>query len=367
MKDPDRELVPERLRLLAAWSWRLLVIAAAVYVVLYVLSVLQIIVLPLVIALFFAAILAPVMSRMRRAGLPSALGALLTLLLALGTVGLVGYVITDPVTGELDGLVRVIEQGRDDGIDLLDREFGVSREELDDAVDRGLEQISENQDVILGGVLGGVQLVALLIGGIVLVTVFTFFFLKDGPVMWAWLRDRLPDTYRPRVSHAGDAAWTTLGRWLRGQATIALFDAVMFALVLLVLGVPYVMPLVLFTFTLAFIPYVGAILSVALVSLVSLVSEGLVIGLLVLALTTAVQQADGNVVTPIVMRRAVSLHPVVVLAALAAGAIVAGIPGAILSVPTVAVLTVALPILWGRDEPAAQPVGADAPSAPPGE
>lgn len=350
MEDPDRELVPERLRLLAGWSWRLLVIAAALYVVLYALAALQIIVLPLVIALFFTAILTPIMSRFRRAGLPPALGALLTLVLALGTVGLVAYAITDPVTGEYDELVALAEQGRDDGLELLDRELGVSREQVDSAIDRGLEEIAENQDVILGGVLGGVQIAALLIGGIVLVTVFTFFFLKDGPAMWAWVRERLPERYRPRAARAGEAAWTTLGRWLRGQATIALFDAVMFALVLLVLGVPFVLPLVLFTFVLAFIPYVGAIVSVVVVSLVALVSEGLVLALLVLALTTAVQQTDGNVVTPVVMRRAVSLHPVVVLAALTGGAILAGIPGAILSVPTVAVLTVALPILWRDSE-----------------
>jgi predicted PurR-regulated permease PerM len=178
-----------------------------------------------------------------------------------------------------------------------------------------------------------------IIAGFILALVVAFFFIKDSEKITGWIMARLSPEKRDLVGGAGERAWFTMGGYIRGTATIALVDAVFIGLGLLIIGVPLVLPLAVITFFGAFIPILGAVTAGALAALVALVTVGLREALLVVAVTTFVQQTESNLLEPIVMARAVKLHPVVILFALTAGAILGGILGAFLAVPIAAVIS----------------------------
>ena len=134
-------------------------------------------------------------------------------------------------------------------------------------------------------------------------------------------------------------AWTALSGYVRGTATIALIDALGIGLALLILGVPLVIPLTLLVFLGGFLPVIGASIAGLIAVLVALADGGVVTALLVLGAVVAVQQLEGHILQPVIMRRAVSLHPIVILVALATGSAMLGIVGAFLSVPAAAVLS----------------------------
>ncbi|MEX0836218.1 MAG: AI-2E family transporter, partial [Nitriliruptor sp.] len=169
--------------------------------------------------------------------------------------------------------------------------------------------------------------------------VLLFFFVKDGESIVDWFIARTPDDHRNVVRAVGHRAWSALAGFVRGTATIALIDAIAIGIGLAIVGVPLVLPLALLVFLGAFIPVIGAFISGLVAVLVALASGGFVTALIVLAIVFGVQQVEGNVLQPTIMRRAVALHPVIVLTALTAGGVLAGIVGAFLAVPVAAVLS----------------------------
>ncbi|MDP8959110.1 MAG: AI-2E family transporter, partial [Actinomycetota bacterium] len=185
-----------------------------------------------------------------------------------------------------------------------------------------------------------------------------FFFVKDGEQISGWFLRQVDEQYRDDVRALSRRAWQTVAAYLRGLAVVAFFDAVVIGIGLLVIGVPLVVPLVTLTFFGGFFPIVGAVLAGLLAVLVALVNGGLVDALAVLAVVLVVQQVEGDVLAPLVLGRAVQLHPLVILLALTAGAVVAGVVGAFLAVPTAAVLVAVGAEFRARREGAeAQPDG----------
>jgi predicted PurR-regulated permease PerM len=180
------------------------------------------------------------------------------------------------------------------------------------------------------------------LGGFVLMVFVLFFFLKDGHELRTWCVRGLPLRWRTRADHAADAVWQALGSYTRGVVFVAAIDAVFIGTGLLILGVPLALSLALLTFIAAFVPIVGAVVAGAVAVLVAVASKGFGTALIVLALILLIQQIEGNVLHPVVMRRAVELHPIVVVVAVAAGGTLAGIAGAALAVPVVAIVRVAV-------------------------
>jgi predicted PurR-regulated permease PerM len=204
-----------------------------------------------------------------------------------------------------------------------------------------LDRLAESARAWLAGQSGrltaGARTVAATLGATLLVIVLLFFTLKDGRRMWDWIRDRVPDRARPAVDDAGAAAWLTLTRYIRGTVTIAAIDAVGIGAALFALRVPLALPLALIVFLGAFVPILGATVAGAIAALVALAANGPMTALLVAAAVIAVQQLEGNLLEPLIMKRQVRLHPVVVLVAVTAGTLVWGVAGAFLAVPVVAV------------------------------
>jgi predicted PurR-regulated permease PerM len=187
------------------------------------------------------------------------------------------------------------------------------------------------------------------VAGILLTLPLTFFFVKDGRRIATWLTDRMvPPAHRTLAFGVEEKAWQTLGGYLRGTALMGVIEGTIIGVTLVLIGAPLVLPLAVLTFFGAFFPLVGATLAGIVAGLVVLAANGLADALIVGAVVVAVQQLDGDVLAPFVLGRAVRLHPLVILLALTAGAVLGGAVGAFLAVPTTAVAVVATGELRAR-------------------
>lgn len=329
--------VPRPLRRAADISWRFLVVAAAIGVVLLVLARLRLVVLPVVVALFLTVLLAPPVRWLERRGLPPLLATWLVLLVVLGSFAAVVYAVMPSVVSEFEGMGDAVSEGWDEVRDwLVDGPLDLEQEQIDDFFDRVGDEITEGS--VGEQLVTGAALAVEIVVGVLLTLVLLFFFVKDGPRMARWLLDRVPTEQQKTVAALARRGWWVLGAYFRGTALNGLVEAAASAIVLLVLGVPLVLPVALLFFFGAFFPLVGATVAGTVATLVTLVSVGTTEALIVLAAVIAIQQLEGNVLEPFILSRVMQLHPVVVLLALTAGAVTAGLAGAFLAVPVAAAL-----------------------------
>jgi putative heme transporter len=335
---PPRRPVPPLLDAAAALSWRALAVAAAVVVGILLLAQLYLVVLPVILALLVATLLEPVTRALQRRRVPDGLAAITVLAVALGLlVGLV-VLLVPQIARELAGFAEEAEEGWEQIKRWMEfGPLGIGPEQLSAVMERIGQQLAANAAQVATGVLAGAVIALEVVVGLILTIVLTFFFLKDGERMVAWTVARAPAAHRNDLRAAGQRAWETLTGYVRGTALVAFVDAVGIGLGLLVIGVPLVLPLAVLTFFAGFFPIVGATVAGLVAVVVALVSRGLVEALLVLAVVIAVQQLESNVLEPVVLGRVLRLHPVVILASLTAGAVLAGVVGAFLAVPTAAV------------------------------
>jgi putative heme transporter len=331
---PAPPRVPRSLDRLAGVAWRFLVVVAALLAVGYLLVRLRLVVLPVIIALLIASVLAPPAAWLKRKGWRPGLAAATVFVAALLVLGGIVTVLVPVIAGELGDLGESVRQGiRQVESWLTDGPIDLTEGQISDAVDQGAQQAREHADRIIGGALTGAVMAIEIIAGILLTAVILFFFLKDGDMIGRWLVDRAPSDRRGLLTDAGKRAWGTLQAYIGGTAIVGVVDAVLIGIGLFILGVPLVAPLMLLFFFAPFFPYVGAIVVGILAVLVALVTEGAVAALIAAGIVLGIQQLESNLLEPVVLGRAVHLHPLVVLLALTGGAILGGITGAFLAVP----------------------------------
>lgn len=329
--------MPHVLRDAAAIGWRVLVVAAVVVAAAYLLASLRLIFLPVVVALLLSTLLGPPAGWLRARGWPGSLAALAVLAGGLLVLAALLTLLAPAVARELDdlnlnlreGLERVEEWGAD--------WLGIPERHVDTAVDRAREAVAVSDGLIAQGALTGALVALEVVAGLLLSLVLTFFFVRDGGDLWRWLVNLFPSRVRRDVDEVGRRGWELLRGYIRGTAIVALVDAVAIGIVLLVVGVPLVVPLALLVFVGAFVPLVGGFVAGAAAALVALATQGVTAAVIVAAAAVVIQQLEGDLLQPVVVGRAVKLHPVAVLLAVTAGAIVWGIPGAFLGVPVAAV------------------------------
>jgi predicted PurR-regulated permease PerM len=337
---PEEE-VPRGLRVAAAWSWRLIVVLAGLYLLLWAAAYVAVVVVPVIVALLLAALLQPGAAALVRHGWPPVLAALTMLVVGLGTVsGIITLVVQQVVTGFGD-LAEQAGQGIEQVRDLVVRTFPVTRTQLENAVAQLQQTLVANQDVLASGALTTAVTVGEVATGVLLALFTLFFFLKDGRSIWLWLVGLFPRDSRAFVDEAARRSWRTLISYVRATAAVAMVDAIGIGIGLAVLGVPLVIPLAALVFLGAFIPIIGSFLAGTVAVLVALVSKGPITALIALAVVVLVMQLEGHVLQPLLLGRAVRVHPLAVVLAIAAGLLVAGIFGALIAVPTVACANVA--------------------------
>ncbi|MFI5616539.1 AI-2E family transporter [Streptomyces sp. NPDC051567] len=355
-------VVPWGLRVAAEVGWRLLLLAGMLWVLMKVISEVRLVVLAFAAALLVTALLQPFVVRLRRLGLPRGLATAVTAILGFVVIGLVGWFVVWQVMENLDDLSDRVRDGINElKLWALDSPFHVTEKQINDIAKNLTDTIGTNTQQITSAGLQGVTVLVEVLTGMLLAMFSTLFLLYDGKRIWTWMLGLVPAGARPGVAGAGPRAWRTLTAYVRGTVLVALIDATFIGLGIYFLNVPMAVPLAVFIFLFAFIPLVGAVVSGALAVVVALVTQGVFSALMVLIVVLAVQQIEGHVLQPFILGRAVRVHPLAVVLAVAAGGMIAGIGGAVVAVPLVAVTNTAVSYLkaYSREQlyQGAAPVG----------
>jgi len=279
-------------------------------------------------------------ARLRRAGVQRSLASLLVLVLGLGALALVIWFVVTQVQANAGRLGDQVGES----VEKIRSWLATGPLHLDDAQLRTLasrlsDAAGSGENGLASRAFATASTAAEAISGILLVVFSTFFLLRDGDVVWAWVVRLFPAQARMHVNVAGGLGWRTLSGYVRGIVIVALVDAVSVTIVLLVVRVPLAVPLGVLVFIGAFVPLVGLTVAGTLCVLVTLLAHGAGAALAVLAAIVLLVQAEGHLLHPLVMSRAVRIHPLAVVLAVTAGTLVAGIEGAIIAVPLAAVFS----------------------------
>lgn len=331
---------------------QVIVVVTVAAAIIFAIQQVTLVTIPLVIALILACAFNPVMSWMRRRGVPTILATLITLISIVIILSALGWLIVWAVRNQWDDLYSQAQDGVQQlltWVQTLPFDF-LQPDQIDEWIATLTDFVTSAQ--FGSGALAGVSAVANFVTGFVLMATMLFFFLKDGPQMWEFLLRPFRGENYLRARRIGDKTVATLGSYLRGTAMVAAVDAIGILIGLLILQVPLAIPLAVLVLLLAFIPIVGATVAGILAALVALVANGWVNALLVVGVVVLVNQLEGNFLQPFLMGRSMKLHAFVILIALTVGTVLGGIVGAVLAVPIAAALWGVIQVWDGPHTPA---------------
>jgi putative heme transporter len=336
----------------------LLILTVAVVSV-YALMQIKLLVIPVLIALILAAAIGPFVNMLRRRGVPGGVATGIAFFALLALLAGISTVIYFSVRNQWGELAAQASSGLDELEQfLLTGPVPIEQEQLDEARE-GIAQFATSSQV-RSGAITGLSVVTEFIAGASLMVVILFFFLKDGAKIWNFFLRPFSGRREAKLRRVGSRTLEVLGGYVRGTAIVALVDTVAIGAALLIMQVPLAFPLAIIVFIGAFIPLVGATVAGILAALVALVANGPVVALIVVAVVVAVNQLEGDLLQPIVMGKSLQLHALVILMALTAGTILAGIVGAVLSVPLAAVAWAIIQV-WTAEDPNLEDMNPDLP------
>jgi predicted PurR-regulated permease PerM len=351
--------VPRGLRVATAYSWRLIVVAAAIGVGVWLVIQLKLLVIPLLIAILITALLWPAFTWMLRRRVPRWLAIVIsvvgTIAIVTGLLWLVVWQIMRQWDSVQASTVAAVEQFRQY---LIDGPLHLSEEQIDDLLDQGWAFLQEQAELLWSGALAIGSTIGHVVTGAVLAFFILLCLLADGAGIWRWTLRLFPKKARPAADGAGRAGWVTVVNYARTQLLVATIDAVGIGLGAALLGVPLAIPVAVLVFLGAFVPIVGAVVTGTVAVFLALVYNGPWIALWMLVVVLGVQQLEGHVLQPLLMGSAVKVHPLAVVLVVAGGAMIAGIPGALFAVPIAAFVNVVAVYLAERAwETGARPTG----------
>ncbi|BBH65288.1 AI-2E family transporter [Actinoplanes sp. OR16] len=371
---PVDDRLPDGVRIAGAWAWRVILFITCAYLLIRVVSLLQIVVVPIAIALLLAALLEPVSAALRRRGVNRSFAAGLVLVTGLLVVFGGLTLIVQTVISQLDDLSAQVGDGIAEVQGWLSQgPLHLSQSQLSAGLDRLRTAITDNQGTLTSGAWNTATTLGEVVAGFLLVLFTLFFYLRDGGQIWTFVCRMLPRAARLPAARAGHYSWHTLVSYVRATVLVAFVDAAGIGIGLAILRVPLALPLAALVFLSSFVPVIGATLSGTVAVLVALVTVGPIKALIVLGVVLAVQQIEGHVLQPLIMGRAVALHPLAVILAIAIGVVVAGIVGGLVAVPLLAVLNTAIRYLFshpgGEPTPDREPPGTEPtePAVPSGD
>lgn len=334
---PEDESVHPLVRKAAAWSWRLLLLLAALVAVLLLFKRLEVIVVPVAVALMLSALLLPGVDWLDRHGVNRGLAVFMLMVGGMAVLGaILAFVVSefvDGVPGLVDQVTAMIDSTRGW---LINGPLHLSPDQINSFGNTATGMLQKNQAKLTSGALSTAETITEIVTGAFVVLFTVIFFLYGGRNIWAFMVKIFSGEVREKVHAAGIAGFRSLIGYTRATFLVALVDAVGIGTGLAIMGIPLALPLASLVFLGAFIPLVGAVLTGLLAVLVALIAKGWVYALIVLGLIIAVNQLEAHVLQPLVMGRAVSLHPLAVVLGISTGAILSGIVGALLAVPTIA-------------------------------
>jgi len=358
--------LPRGVLLASAWSWRLLLIGAAIAVLLFVVVQLRLIVVPVLIAILLSALLVPLKDLLVRARIPQWVAIVLCMLLTIAVLGGLLFLVGQQVRSE-SGMLQQQTMASVESLRtwLMGPPFNLSPAQIDDGIRQITDAVQTDSQVLINGALSVGSTVGHFATGLLLTLFSTLFILIDGEGIWRWVVSVFPRRARAAADGAGRAGWTTLRSFVRVQILVASIDALGIGLGAFLLGLPLAVPVAVLVFLGSFIPIVGAVVTGTLAVFIALVYKGFWFALIMLAIVLFVQQLEGHVLQPLIMGTAVKVHPLAVVLVVAAGALLAGVTGALFAVPFAAVLNAMIgyisleawktappPALWQRSRTA---------------
>ncbi|MEP7021583.1 MAG: AI-2E family transporter [Pseudonocardiales bacterium] len=365
LSDTDHDAVEGvtwQVRVAAAWTWRLIVIGAGLYLLAKIFLKIELVAFSFIIALFLTAVLHPLERRLRQLmpgpkSLPAALTLLVGVAILVGIGWFVAWQISTHSSQLGDQLTKVVDQTKDW---LRTGPLHLKSADLDKLSSNITGAIKSHQGQLISGAIQTVRTVAEMLAALLLILLSTFFLLRDGELIWGFVLHLFPRRAQPRMDIAGRAGWRTLGGYMRGQALIAVFHGISIAAVLLVLRVPLAAALGVLIFLGSFIPIIGLTVTGMLCVAITLLEHGLTAALVVAIAIIVLAQLEAHLLQPVIMSRSVEVHPLAIALAVITGTKLAGIPGALIAVPLVAFLNTTVRALRNT------PVGSDAKKKPDG-
>lgn len=335
------ESIPRGLRVATAYGWRMLVLAAAAGVLVWLVIQLKLLVIPLLVSILVTALLWPAFSWMLRHRVPKWLAIVIAAVGALAVVAGLVWLVVWQISREWSSVqkrtVAAVDELRDY---LTDGPLGLSSEQIDEWLSQVWPFVQQQAELLLSGALAIGTTVGHVATGAVLSIFILLCLLADGEGIWKWTTKLFPRRARPAVDGAGRAGWVTVVNYARTQLLVATIDAIGIGLGAYLLGVPLAIPVAVLVFLGAFIPIVGAVISGTLAVFLALVYNGPWTAFWMLVVVLGVQQLEGHVLQPLLMGSAVKVHPLAVVLVVAGGAMIAGIPGALFAVPLAAFVNV---------------------------
>lgn len=351
--------VPLSLRVAASYAWRLLLIAAAVGVIVWIVIQLKLLVIPLLIGILITALLWPAFDLMLRKRFPRWLAILIaligTLAIVAGLMWLVGWQVAREWPEVQVRTGAAVEEFRDY---LIQGPLHLTDTDIQKYIDQGFALAQEQAQLLWSGALA----IGTTFGHVAVGAVLTLFILicllADGGGIWRWTTKLFPRNSRPAIDAASRNGWQTVVNYAKTQLLVATIDSIGIGLGAFFLGVPLAIPIAVLVFLGAFVPIVGAVVTGALAVLLALVYNDPWNALWMLVVVIGVQQFEGHFLQPILMGSAVKVHPLAVVLVVAGGSMIAGIPGALFAVPLAAfVNVVAVTLSSGSWKTGRQPAG----------
>ena len=349
-----RNQIPERLDYIAGMSWRLLAIAGMIAVFIFIVSQLKVIVIPFLVALLVTALLYPLVQLLQRKGVKRGLAVAISLVIMLVVVAGLVFLVTKQVQSSYPDLKNRVEAFATNSREVLSNEpFNINSSEITSYTEEAVSYAQENSQTLISGVTTAGSTLGHVAAGIFLGFFAVIFLLLDGKNIWRWVTNLFPRRNRKNILDAGLKGWRTLIGFVKSQVAVAGVDALGIGIGALLLQVPLAIPIAVMVFLGSFIPVVGAIITGLIAVVIALVFNGWIAAALMLGVVLIVQLIEGHVLQPFLIGKAVKIHPLAIVLAVAIGSLLAGIPGALFAVPVVAVVNVMVSsLLRNRSNPA---------------
>lgn len=333
----NQDMIPDGLRMAAAYAWRILVLGAVAYALLNIVGRLEFVIVALFVGLIVAALVGPwvkILDRIMPRGLAVSIGLLSLFVLVLGILTFIGT----QVAGEWGNLLNQFRSGITEIESWLENgPLHINSADFAEWYDKGRQWVIEHRGDLTKTALGGAGAFLEGFAGFALAIFSSVFFLAGGRKIWEWVLGLFPLRTRPRLDGAGYVAWRSFAGYTRGIIIVAAVNSTLVCILLLVLRVPLALPLALIVFFGTFIPLIGAPLAMLIAAVVGLAARGPIVAIIILCGIALLGQFEGHVLQPLVMSRAVNIHPLAVAVAVVSGTALAGLVGAVVAVPIVSV------------------------------
>jgi predicted PurR-regulated permease PerM len=323
----------------AAWALRFLIVMAALFVLLTLLNAVSLVTITVIVAIMICALLQPLVGLLTRHHVPRTLAAVLVFVLGMSALVAAAWFVVQQVSANSTAL----------GSQLLDavgtiRKWlvtgppSMSEHQVTQLVDDLTKTITENRAGLAQGAFATANSAFLVVGGTIFCLFATLFLLTDDGAIWRWIVRLFPYEGRAKVAHAGNVAWRTLIAYMRSTVLLALINSLTMVVIMLVARMPLVIPLGVLLFLGSMIPLIGMLVAGVVVVLVALVTKSLVMAVVMAVALVLTVQLEGNLLNPLILGKAVQIHPLGILMAVTAGTILGGIFGAFIAVPLVAIV-----------------------------